>query len=331
MGVIKEYIKKSSLFKIPYGLYRKTRQYFYDRKNSEKKIKKIFGDEKDKTIYIIRRFHKAGFFSNFFFVLGHIIYADKNGWVPVVDMENYSTLYNETYNINNTRNAWEYYFVQPGAVRLNKAYKYKNQVLSSGYYLYDNVPYYEGKERSFPTREKVAFLSGYVDKYIKINQNILDEADSIRQKWDGLVIGVHIRGTDMKCTPDHPIPPQVLQFIDEIDKLMCIVDISHICVCTDEKAVLEQMIKKYGDKIVCTNSYRSTDGKSIHKSHSDNGRKDHHYLMGKEVLIDAIVLSKCDYLICGHSNVAYAAIVFNDNKYMDVKLLENEEQDKNMR
>lgn len=52
--------------------------------------------------------------------------------------------------------------------------------------------------------------------------------------------------------------------------------------------------------------------------------------MGKEVLIDMLVLLLCDYLIYGHSNVAYAALVFNMNRYEDSRLIENKNQDKNL-
>ena len=326
---LKKYITHSKLLRKPLLLYRVLREKQYKRKNAQVIKTKPFGISPDSTVYIIRRRHQAGFFSNFFFVLGHIVYANQNGWMIAVDMENYPTLYNEDKPVLGTRNAWEYFFEQPSRIELKQAYCFKHQILSSGYYLYENVPYYEGINRVFPTREIVETLSPYIDKHLIIKPQFLDEASAIRHQWDGRVVGVHIRGTDMNHTPNHPVPPLLSQYFTAIDRLLQNSQIDHICLCTDENAILEQMKNRYGDKLVFTNSFRSTDGTSIHKSSNTTQRDNHRYLMGKEVLIDALVLSKCDYLICGHSNVPYAAIVLNRNQYIDVILLENADQNKN--
>ena len=58
---------------------------------------------------MIRRSPGAGMFSNFIYVLNHVNIA-KNNFIPIVDMENFTTIYNERQKINNTYNAWEYYF-----------------------------------------------------------------------------------------------------------------------------------------------------------------------------------------------------------------------------
>jgi len=44
-----------------------------------------------------------------------------------------------------------------------------------------------------------------------------------------------------------------------------------------------------------------------------NARKYHNYLNGKEVLLDILLLSKCDYFLRSHSAVSDIAIIFNDN------------------
>lgn len=42
-------------------------------------------------------------------MLGYTKYAFDKGWIPVVDMENYETLYQEENPVNGTRNVWEYF------------------------------------------------------------------------------------------------------------------------------------------------------------------------------------------------------------------------------
>ena len=72
---------------------------------------KSFGHlNKDKIFYIIRRYPSAGLFSNITFILNHLRVCDKANFIPIIDMENYPTLYNENKIIKKTKNSWEYYF-----------------------------------------------------------------------------------------------------------------------------------------------------------------------------------------------------------------------------
>ena len=59
--------------------------------------KKSFGNKNpDKTFFVIRLYPPAaGFLADYNYVLGYMKYAYDNGWIPVVDMQNYQTLYNE--------------------------------------------------------------------------------------------------------------------------------------------------------------------------------------------------------------------------------------------
>ena len=63
-----------------------------------------------KFFYVIRRSPGAGLFSNFIYVLNHLVISEQNGFIPIIDMENFTTIYNEKEKIDNTFNAWEYYF-----------------------------------------------------------------------------------------------------------------------------------------------------------------------------------------------------------------------------
>ena len=50
---------------------------------------------KAKYYIIYREEGGAGFFSNYMCVLAHIVLARKFGYIPLVDMQNYKTLYRE--------------------------------------------------------------------------------------------------------------------------------------------------------------------------------------------------------------------------------------------
>ena len=88
---------------------------------------KSYGDlNPDKIFYVIQRSPGFGLFSNLSFVLNHIKIAKNSGFIPVVDMENFPTIYNEKERIFNTLNSWEYYFDPLSNFTLEEVYKSKS-------------------------------------------------------------------------------------------------------------------------------------------------------------------------------------------------------------
>ena len=87
---------------------------------------------KDKIFYIIQRAGGGGMFSNLNYVLHHLLISDKLGFVPVVDMENYKTFYNENININGTKNSWNYYFEPVSKYSLKEVYSSKQVIITDG-------------------------------------------------------------------------------------------------------------------------------------------------------------------------------------------------------
>ena len=70
----------------------------------KRKILDVIGGElnPDKVFYIIRRYPGTGLFSNLAYVINHIQIANRMGFVPIVDMKNYPTVYNEK-----KKNIWD--------------------------------------------------------------------------------------------------------------------------------------------------------------------------------------------------------------------------------
>ena len=103
--MIKNYILK---------LLTENRKHIYIKTYSKvnKIIKKLnkyyihsFGNKNsNKVFYVIRRSPGAGFFSNLILVLNHLKICEKKKYIPIVDMENFVTVYNERQKINNTFN-----------------------------------------------------------------------------------------------------------------------------------------------------------------------------------------------------------------------------------
>jgi hypothetical protein len=125
----------------------------------------------------------------------------------------------------------------------------------------------------------------------------------------------------MKCTAGHNKPATLLDTIEKIKETLEKTGLTRIFLCTDEESVKADIINVFGDQVSTLNVYRSKGGnEGIHLESCGGQRENHHYLLGLEVLRDAYLLSCCNSLVCGKSNVAYSAIVFNNNKYKKVVL-----------
>ena len=87
---------------------------------------KSFGElNKNKKFYIIRRHPSAGLFSNITFILNHLKICEDMNFIPIVDMENYPTIYNEKNFLKKERNSWEYYFKKFNNYSLSEIYNSK--------------------------------------------------------------------------------------------------------------------------------------------------------------------------------------------------------------
>lgn len=270
--------------------------------------------------YIINNVGTRGFFSNYLFVLGHMIYASKKHMIPVVDMEHYKTLYNEETLCCGTMNAWEYYFVP--MCSLEQAYNSGCAYLGDRYYS-EYLPRYIGRLAWWPSAKDAKKFLRYIEQYMQVKPEIVEMVDRIivEKQLDAGVLGVHIRGTDMKNSTGHPHPPTIAEYTRHIETFIKKYDVKKILLCSDEADIIQEFSRKYGDMIVTTDSYRSTDGATAVHTSGSYVRENHRYLLGLEVLVDALLLSRCDYLISGKSNVPLAAILMNGGKYKNRELI----------
>jgi len=286
-------------------------KFFYKLENTEDKKKYFFGNSnKKKKFLIIRVTPGGGFFSIFFSILYSFHKAKRTNKIPFVDLENFHTKYNESSKINNTYNSWEYYFKNLSNYKLKNIYKSKNIFFS---------------KKSIDTRQFINFNSikkirKFVSKNININKQILNQTENIYKKKfiNNKMIGVHFRGSDMKYTPNHPFPPSFNQITKSIDELLLKNKNQKIFLVTEDKNNLDLMKKKYQKKLVYLNSFRTNNNKIF----SYNSRTNHRYNLGKEILTEALLLSKCDQIISSRTNVFFAALIFA-NKPKKIIFLDN--------
>ena len=118
-NLLKQVIK-NSIYKnrsnIKPGIFTKK---IVDPKNLTYYVQSFGKLNKNQIFYVIQRFRGGGMFSNLNYVIHHLRIANDLGCIPVIDMQNFPTKYNETNPIKGTRNAWEYFFYPINSIYLS--------------------------------------------------------------------------------------------------------------------------------------------------------------------------------------------------------------------
>lgn len=189
---------------------------------------------------------------------------------------------------------------------------------------YKAIYYYAQKENNvLPEKERLKELKSIIDANIQIRTGILDELDALVTEKTGnsKTLGIHVRGTDMYTEgKQHPIPTGKTKDFNAVDEIIKKHGIEKIILCTDTDSTVQSYKEKYGEMVVTTDSVRQKDDNcmGIHKDAALATREHHRYLLGKEVLTDMYLLSKCDVLMCGPSNVPFAAMSANGGNYEEI-------------
>lgn len=293
----------------------------------EKKVIQKTGTDADKTFYVIRcDLPECGLFAIFMYVLDHVAYAVDKGYIPVLDIEQYECLYKEDKPVNGTCNPWNYYFKELMPYDRDKLSKCRNVIYSAiKYPHYKALYYYSEKEKNvLPDKEKLQELKKLVDKYFPFNENLSKklQKDSKILKQYNRILGIHVRGTDMYTEgKQHPVPTGDTKDFSIIDGLLQKYNLDGIFLCTDTNSTVELFKEQYGEKVITTSAVRQIDDSKggIHKDGTlGGGREFHKYQLGLEVITDMYLLSQCNVLLCGPSNVPFTALIYNAGRYDEV-------------
>ena len=230
---------------------------------------------------------RRGFFS---WILEVIDIIAANGDKDIKVMLNH-TVYNE--NIN--ENMWEYYF-EPVRNTGKKRYK-----------IFETTRIY--CDPLLPNKENLrVVLNEIFQTRITVKKSIIDKVENFQKEYFGKkVLGVHFRGTDIWTTIDAYSylvrKASIDKYFEEIDKIIGNYD--SIFLATDENTAFNEFRKRYGKKVFSYSTVRSDSSLSIH--HKGENKR----LSGEEVLIDAMLLARCDLLFHGLSNVCKMVSIIN--------------------
>lgn len=278
-------------------------------------------------VFVVRIGHGgAGFFAFVQYALNQIRYCEKGDFLPVVnyDGSNRNAFYDEARGPN----MWDYYFDPPCGYTfedIRARLEDPSDPLSRSditcltdeeiSYLTQRNPdsiyhYTYGYWRANPPQDVRAWYTqqrrmghSYVAKYVKVKPPILETVERFMSAKDGFWVGAHIRGTDMRYAPKVPLE----RYFEHFDRILLEHPEARLFIATDQQRYLEELTRTYGDRVLHQDVLRSdSELVPLFKTReADRSRS------GDEVLTDALILSRCDFMLKGPSAVGEFAHYFN--------------------
>ncbi len=279
-------------------------------KIKQREKRKSFGScNPDKTFYIVR--HEAlncgmTVFLDEFAV--QIKRAYDNGWIPVVDMKNYKSIYKDPTDMNT--NAWESYFEQPSSYTLEEVYRSRNVIIAPGRrdLLAKLCPY----ECTVNENDYGNYWKTYYNRFFVFNEKTkahfrLVQKDIFRES--NRVVGVHFRGTDYTGTKPkgHHIQPTSSEVITKVEEFISRFGYDHVYIASEDRMIVEQFKEHFGEKCLATDYARFYGKTDTWICNITDVRENGPYLNGLEYLTDLYLLSGCKAFVggwCGGTRLA---------------------------
>lgn len=250
----------------------------------------------------------CGFFSNYFITLNGLRFCDSIGavGVPVWDR---ACLYLEGPGCGNL---WNALFHSP---------EYGGRSVGP----WSMLPrYYASASAMTAYRAPSPRLAAHrlMRRFAEPHDVFLGECEAfVREQFGGRpAVAVHVRGTDARRGCEDRVGVSYEHLHAEVAEGLRRRDDAVLFVATDEAPLLDMMRDRYGDRVRFRPCVRSSDGRSIH-GHHDAGVRSSGFEKARDVLLDALVMSRCDYLIRTHSAVtAYTLCRNPDLPYVDLEV-----------
>lgn len=176
-------------------------------------------------------------------VLYQSIYAVRHGMIPVVDMKNYPSIYQEK-EMMGKENTWEKYYLQPMDVALQTAYESNDYIISDGSQEWFNyirrAPHGLKLSEDELRREygKYIRLTPYTKEVLENKFNEMFPKGTNIEKLR--LIGIVLRGTDYKLY-HHPKQPDVEVVADIAKKKFMELNCDYFYVATEDCDLYNQI------------------------------------------------------------------------------------------
>jgi len=249
--------------------------------------------------FIILRSKPYGLFSMFHYVL---YYLQKYERSKIVGFKVDFAETGQYFDSNIGSNWWEYYFEPIVLGEQNNADQLT--IIEENTFLDQDIVEFE-----FST--SIEENNKLINKYIKVKERILNKINNFQSSnfSNKYVIGVHYRGTDKVYLNYEADRISYIKVMEEISKKVSTLPKNmdyKIFVATDEFLFLHFMLYRFGEKICYYETKRSVNGIPLHLDKDRNP-----YQAGEDALIDALLLSRVDFLIRTSSNLSRCSRYFN--------------------
>lgn len=239
-------------------------------------------------------------------ILQYIVMVEElRNYIPDEDVQPYMDLSGKITGFHSIEdkyfqtNPWDRYFIQPQPA---PNLLFRMELVGA--------PYDHSLHIYQKSVEELKIHSNTVKNYLKVRPHILKKVENFIQKhFEGKVVGIHIRGTDSFFDKGRPNLP-----ISYFEKLIenKLTDYGRVFVATDNLFVINRLQEKFKSKIIFYSSTRldiSFEKVALHETIFNEDNIDY----GEQVLIESILLSRCDLLIRQQSNVSTYSILLNPN------------------
>ena len=263
---------------------------------------------------------RDGFWTRVLTVLNQGAWASAHGMRFFVQHNHSDDPY---YSAQLGNSAWEQYFEPLEGIPLDQIHRTVDEAkvaemgCAAAWVLYKTGVDVYPRNFTYAVRAR-ALRAAQVTKWVQVRASVLRRADAVwasqvlgtpgnARQGRLAVLGVHMRGTDKHLRPITR-PNAYFPYIDAfIRNREAAGQTVRIVLATDDSAFAAETTVRYGERVAQQASVLRAEGRNaIWRSHGGDAHR-----RGLEVLIDTLLLSRCDFLLKGASAVSEFALYFS--------------------
>lgn len=304
--------------------YKKAIMELYREDFFNQQLYRIQNGESSKCYIIALQNPDLGIYGYLNYYLPHIAYALAKGYIPIIDMKNYHSVYQV-----DQENAWESFFQQPCGMRLNDSREEGYKVLYSPTdFWYSWLP----SSQPIMSDQDTKMWANVYRSFIHYNERSLSYLQSEMKQVlaePDKTVGVIYRGcayTKGKAK-GHPIQPSMKMLADKVQEVMTRNGCSYIYVASDEKSIVEYMNMRFPEQVLVNKRmyYDEVDGLDFTKYNEGDVvitadcfcRENNEYLIGIEYISSMNLVAHCKCLVAGACGGTTAVLYMNGGRFAE--------------
>jgi hypothetical protein len=258
-----------------------------------------------------------GFGASFMVTLCHLKYCLDN------NIKVYIQINNSGYAEDPSVNCWDRLFEQPFDITEEKARELEiinnfDIIGTNGYW---KLNYGDDNRHNFRDIEFLNLYRDIINQHVVIKKEISSQVNNFLSKYNGKILGIHKRGRDHYHTGHgagqaekvnlNKMCSVINKYIDNYD---------YLYVTSDESYIYEDLIKIYGDKVIFFdnkeqfNKYSKMDlNQQTNPLNQNPLAQNERVALLNNLMVETLILSRCDQKILLNSNVSHMALLFSSN------------------